>query len=207
LKKIIFIGPPNAGKTSLRKFLFDGVSADKILEKPELPTIGTPYLHYEYVYSYPFETVEVKPEKTPVELFILDTSGQELEKILTTDTRNKVFWKADIILFIFDVSQWEDEARRQYLMDFISFVNDARIELAPESTYHVIGHKYDLYPASIEDMDNVKAAIKNELNDYLFQKTETIFVFDILLTSLIKEYQHESFRTLFDLTTEILSTQ
>ena len=207
MKKIVFIGPPNAGKTSLRKFLFEGVSAEEILEKPESPTIGTPYLHYDYVYSYPFETVGAEPEKIPVELFILDTSGQELERILITSTRDKVFWKADIILFIFDVSEWENETRRQYLMDFISFVNDARNELAPESTYHVIGHKYDLYPASIEDMDNVRAAIKSELDDYVFQKTEKTSDFDILLTSLKEEYRYESFRTLFDLTTDIVSKQ
>lgn len=201
----MFIGPPNVGKTSLRKFLFEGVPADTILEESELPTIGIKYSRYEYVYSYPFEKDGNSPEKIPVELAMLDTSGQELEKILTTNTREKVFSNADIILFIFDVSEWENETRREYLMDFISFVNDARIELAPESTYHVIGHKYDNFPGGIDDMDKVKAAIKNDLDDYVFQKTGKMLGFDIILTSLKKEYRRESFHTLLDLTTDLLS--
>ncbi|HME55056.1 MAG TPA: Rab family GTPase [Candidatus Lokiarchaeia archaeon] len=206
MKKIAFIGPPNAGKTSLRKFLFEGISADTILESPDLPTIGIKYSRYDYVYSYPFEKDGTAPEKIPIELAMLDTSGQELESLLTTSNREKVFSNADVILFIFDVSEWEDEVRREYLMDFILFVNDARIELAPDSTYHVIGHKYDTHSAGFDAMDKVRAAIQSELDEYMFQKTGKMLRLDVYLTSLQKEYRRESFHALLDLTTDLFST-
>ena len=206
MKKIVFVGPPNAGKTSLRKFFFEGVPADTILEEQDLPTIGIKYSRYEYVYSYPVEKEGSTPEKIPIELAMLDTSGQELESLLTTGTREKVFSNADIIFFIFDVTEWADEVRREYLMDFITFVNDARLELSPESTYHVIGHKYDNMPGGINEMEKVRVAIRSALDDYTFQKTGKMLGFNIHLTSLTKEFRRESFHTLLDLTTDVLST-
>ena len=205
MKKIVFIGPPNAGKTSLRKFLFEGVPADTILEQSETPTISVKYYRYNYVYSYPFERDGNPPEKIPIQLSIFDTPGQELEKIVTTTIRNNVFSEADVILFIFDVSEWENEIRREYLMNFMSFVNDVRTELAPDSTYHVIGHKYDMHPAGFDDMGKVRAGIKSELDDYLFQKAGKMLDVDVRLTSLIKEYRQESFHALLDITTNLLS--
>ena len=109
-------------------------------------------------------------------------------------------------MFIFDVTEWEDEIRREYLMDFISLVSDARLELAPNSTYHVIGHKYDRHPAGIGDVEKVRAAIKRDLDDYLFRKTGKMLDINVHLTSLMKEYRRESFHALLDLTTDLLST-
>ena len=206
MKKIVFVGPPNAGKTSLRKFFFEGVPADTILEEPDVPTVSTKYSGYNYVYSYPVEMDGVTPEKIPIEVTVLDTPGQELESLLTTSMRQKVFSNADIIMFIFDVTEWEEEIRRDYLMDFISLVNDARLELAPDSTYHVIGHKYDRHPGGIDDLEKVRAAIKRDLDEYLFRKTGKMLDINVHLTSLMKEYRRESFHALLDLTTDLLST-
>ncbi|HME53196.1 MAG TPA: GTPase domain-containing protein [Candidatus Lokiarchaeia archaeon] len=206
MKKIVFIGPPNAGKTSLRKFFFEGVPADTILERSDAPTISTNYSRYNYVYSYPFEKDGGIPEKIPIEVTLLDTSGQELESLVTTKMRQTLFYKADIVLFIFDVSEWDDEVRREYLMDFISFANDARLEAAPDSTYHVIGHKYDRHPAGIDAIEKVRAAIKNDLTDFIFQKIGKLIYLSAHLTSLMNDYRRESFHTVLDLMMNLFST-
>ena len=43
VKKILLFGPPEAGKTTLRKFIFEGTPPGKLVEEPELPTIGITY--------------------------------------------------------------------------------------------------------------------------------------------------------------------
>ena len=205
MKKIVFLGPPKVGKTSIRKFLFEGLPADTILEEKDIPTIGINYSRYDYVYSYPFEKEGYTPEKIPVELAMLDTSGQELEALLTTNTRTKVFSNADVIMFIFDVSEWEDEARREYLMDFITFANEARLELSPESMFYVIGHKYDILPDGVDEKEKIRLKIRSDLDNYTFQKTGKMLMLDVRVTSLRKEYRRESFHTLLELTTDVLT--
>ncbi|MEX2681296.1 MAG: Rab family GTPase [Candidatus Sigynarchaeota archaeon] len=205
MKKVVLVGPPNSGKTSLRRFFFEGVPADKILSEQEAPTIGVKYNRFNYVYSYPVEKDGVTPEKIPVELALVDTSGQELEKFLTTSAGEQVFKGADIVLFVLDVSEWENEMRREYLMDFICFTNTARLEKAPQSVFHVVGHKYDLVPGGKASLEGTRSRIKNELQDYAFKKTRKFLDFNVHLTSLAKEYRRDTFQDMLDLTTNLLS--
>jgi GTPase SAR1 family protein len=206
VKKIVFFGPASAGKSSLRKFFFEGMPADRILSEPETPTIGVTYNRYNYVYSYPVESGGHVPEKIPIELAIMDTSGQEIERFLTTQAREQVFKGADIVLFIFDVIDWNDDSgRKEYIMDFISFTNSARLELAPQSVFHVVGHKYDKHPAGKAAIEQTRFKIKNDLQDYVFKKTRTFIDFDVHIMSLHKDYRRDAFQELLDLTTGLLS--
>ncbi len=205
MKKVVFIGPPNSGKTSLRRFFFEGVPADKILSEPESPTIGVKFNRFNYVYSYPVEKEGISPEKIPVELAMVDTSGQELEKLLTTSAGDQVFKGADIVLFVLDISDWEKEMRKEYLMDFVCFSNNARLEMAPQSVFHVVGHKYDLAPGGRAGLEGIRSKIKNELQDYAFKKTRKFLDFNVHLTSLQKDYRRDTFQEMLDLTTGLLS--
>jgi GTPase SAR1 family protein len=205
MKKVVFVGPANSGKTSLRRFFFEGVPADKILSEPEAPTVGVKFNRFNYVYSYPVEKEGMSPEKIPVELATVDTSGQELEKFLTTPAGDTVFKGADIVLFIMDISEWENEVRKQYLLDFICFTNNARLEKAPQSVFHVIGHKYDLAVGAKDSLLKIRSKVKNELQDYVFKKTRKFVDFDVHITSLKKEFRRDTFQELLDLTTGLLS--
>ena len=84
IKKIVFVGPPASGKTSIRRFFFEGIPADDILQTSESPTIGVKYNRYNYVCAAPIEKKGKTVEKIPVEVVMLDTSGQELERFITT---------------------------------------------------------------------------------------------------------------------------
>nr|MDO8114791.1 hypothetical protein [Candidatus Sigynarchaeota archaeon] len=79
--------------------------------------------------------------------------------------------------------------------------------LSPKSVFHVIGHKYDKYPAgkTSADMDKIKFKIKNELQDYVFKKNNKFLDFSIFLTSLKQEFRRESFQALLELTTNLLT--
>ena len=90
-------------------------------------------------------------------------------------------------------------------MRFIISANDARLELAPESMFHVIGHKYDILPSGIDEMEKIKSRMRNDLDNYIFQRTGKMLMLDIRVTSLKKEYRSVSFHALLELTTNILS--
>jgi len=189
----------------LRRFFFEGVPADKILSETEAPTIGVKYNRFNYVYSYPVEKEGISPEKIPIELAMVDTSGQELEKFISTPAGDQVFKAADIVLFIMDVSEWENEMRKEYLMDFICFTNTARLQHAPQSVFHVIGHKYDLAPGGKAGLETLRGKIRTDLQDYIFKKTRKFLDINVLITSLRKEYRRDTFQEILDLTTAILS--
>ncbi|MHA1369439.1 MAG: hypothetical protein ACTSRA_07000, partial [Promethearchaeota archaeon] len=63
-KKIIFIGPPGAGKTTLRKIFFEYEFADKLLKHDLEPTYGLESIIVDY------------GEK----IGVFDLAGQENEK-------------------------------------------------------------------------------------------------------------------------------
>ncbi|MFW9973117.1 MAG: hypothetical protein ACFFDF_23240, partial [Candidatus Odinarchaeota archaeon] len=44
-KKILLVGPPNSGKTSIKKVFFDNIDPSSILENPLTPTRGVRYTH------------------------------------------------------------------------------------------------------------------------------------------------------------------
>nr|MDO8119473.1 hypothetical protein [Candidatus Sigynarchaeota archaeon] len=113
-KKILLLGPPAAGKTSLRKFFFEGISAEQLLLQSEPASIGMKYSHYEYIYMYPFEKEGNIPEKTPFNLAVVDTAGQELDKWLG-EQQYQVFVSADVVIFMFELKQWNVPEMREYI--------------------------------------------------------------------------------------------
>jgi GTPase SAR1 family protein len=191
-KKIVLIGPYAAGKTSLRKFFFEQVSAEDVLKDPGMPTKAFRYHRYDYYYSRPFEKPGEIPERIPTSLSVVDTSGQEIEKwyILLKD---KIFPRTDIVLFVFDVSEWDDEIKGEYIKDLISFVDDAREELAPGSMFHVIAHKFDKIGKDGSLKEEWARKVKSELERYLELKRGEVTRVEVIVTSLHEAFKSESF--------------
>ncbi|MFX1594138.1 MAG: Rab family GTPase, partial [Promethearchaeota archaeon] len=70
-KKIIFVGPPGAGKTTLRKIFFEGESSTKLLEYALEPTYGE-------------ESLILRLPGLNQNVGIFDLAGQENERWLDT---------------------------------------------------------------------------------------------------------------------------
>jgi GTPase SAR1 family protein len=204
--KILFMGPPEAGKTTLRRFLFEGVPAADLLEKPETPTIGLKYNAYAYVSSKRADKKEKtkKGEVIPISLSVVDSAGQNLDEWLN-ERKDRVFPGADIIFFIFDVSEWLDDSKKQHLCDLIMRIYNGRVELAPESSLFIVGHKFDKIPEGKTYRESMAKRIKHELNEYIFDKMLRYLDFNIYLTSIQEEFADETFLTLINLTTDLLS--
>lgn len=200
ITKVLFLGPPESGKTSLRKFLFEGVPASKLLEESELPTVGLKFNSYSYVQTLPGQ----KGEKVPVSLSVADSAGQNLDEWLT-DRKDRVFPGTDLVFFIFDVSDWLDESKKSFIEDTIMRIYHARLELAPDASFYIIGHKFDKVPEGRTYREQMAKRIKRELNDFVFDKMMKFLDFTIYITSLHSEYEQDTFVTLLNLTTDLLS--
>ncbi|MHA1368858.1 MAG: hypothetical protein ACTSRA_03945 [Promethearchaeota archaeon] len=203
IKKCIFIGPPEAGKTSLRRFFFEGIPAEDLINKSEKPTIGLKYFNYEYLYSLPAsKKTNHQPEKIPIALTIVDSAGQSLTDWLD-DKKERVFPGADIIFYVFDVSDWLDKNKKAVVQDNIMQIYERRLELAPESYFYIIAHKFDKIPQGKPFRNQMKRRIKQEMNEYVFDKMTKYLDFDIYITSLYEEYATDTFITLVNLLTDL----
>ncbi len=201
VKKIAFIGPPAAGKTTLRRFFFEGIPADLLMKRQEPPSIGLKHDVFEYLFMYPAETKKPSPAKIPFKLALVDTSGQEMEKWVTTQ-RKEVFPGTDIIFFIFDASEWADPAHRQIICDYIWFVLKTRNELAPSALFFILAHKYDKIAGRKSDIDADRRDIAEGIKDYIFKKKELVVDLHVAVTSLHKKYRSHTFTTLLNLMTD-----
>ncbi len=203
VKKIAFIGPPAAGKTTLRRFFFEGIPADLLIKRQEPPTIGLKHEVFEYIFMYPAETKTKRPspEKVPFKLALVDTSGQEIEKWVTTQ-RKEVFSGTDLVFFILDLSEWADPVRRQYICDYIWFVLKTRNELAPSALFYILAHKYDKIAGRKGDIDATRREVAEGIKDYMFKKKELVIDLHVDVTSLHKKYRNHTFSTMLDLMTD-----
>jgi GTPase SAR1 family protein len=204
VKKIVFLGPAAAGKTTLRRFFFEGIPSDLLMKRQEPPSIGLKFATYDYLFMYPAEIRKTLREQVPFKLALVDTSGQEMEKWVTTQ-RREVFSGADIILFIFDVSEWADPVKKQFIFDYIWFVFKTRNEIAPSSLFFIIAHKYDKIARNRDNVIDVQRKITEDIKDYLFQKKELILDLTVAVTSLHKNYRNHTFSTLLNFMTNSLN--
>ena len=80
-KKIIFVGPSGAGKTTLRKLFFEGENSTKLLEYALEPTYGE-------------ESLILRLPGIKEDIGIFDLAGQENERWLST-AENSIFMEQD----------------------------------------------------------------------------------------------------------------
>nr|MDO8111966.1 hypothetical protein [Candidatus Sigynarchaeota archaeon] len=203
VKKIVFLGPAGAGKTTIRRFFFEGIPADMLLKRQEPPSIGLKHDTFDYLFLYPVENNGKSPEKVPFKLALLDTSGQELEKWITTQ-RKEVFSGADIIFFIFDSSDWNDPVKKQFVCDHVWFVFNTRNQIAPEALLYILAHKFDKVASKKNDMETMRRKITEDLKDYMFKKKDVVIDFNVTITSMDKKYRRHTFSSMLNLTTDSL---
>ncbi|UYP44546.1 hypothetical protein NEF87_000831 [Candidatus Lokiarchaeum ossiferum] len=174
-RKLLFIGFPSAGKTCIKKAFFDGVDPSILLGQaaPE-PTRGLAH----FVYSW-----------LDAEVGIVDSSGQEFESYVSPQNsfeRMIAFEESDIVIYIFDVKNWEEE-REKVLGNLDSIIN-AKNSTAANATIYAFCHKIDLLAGTNQEKAKQFLEIKQILdNDY---GIKTIF------TSIQPELIHTLFRSM-----------
>ncbi len=126
-RKVILIGPPEGGKTTLRKIFFEGENSTRILEYGLEPTRG-------------HETILLDLRK---KIGLFDLGGQENQRWFETEEIS-IFYEAKIIIVVFDIS-WS----LNYIVDFINKILRIREEITSLSTIIILLHKIDLVDQEI----------------------------------------------------------
>ena len=169
-KKVIFVGPSGAGKTTLRKIFFEGENSSKLLEYALEPTFGE-------------ESLILRLPKLNEDVGIFDLAGQENDRWLETEERS-IFNNTRVILVIIDVT-----ASLDFILDFIKKVLEVRSLATPDSFIYVLLHKIDL--VSQKKIRDIKAGIKSA-----YSKVKSI---KFLFTSLKKQYITQTFSYFIDI--------
>ncbi len=163
-KKIIFIGPSGAGKTTIRKMFFEGENSKKLLEYALEPTYGE-------------ESLILRLPGINENIGIFDLAGQENHRWLETD-ENSIFVDSKLILVVIDIS-----SDFGLISEFIRKIVDIRDQLSPNSMIYVLLHKIDL----IDDKKFKEVKTNTILT---FSDTK---LFKIKFTSLKKKYLVHTF--------------
>jgi len=121
-KKIIFVGPPETGKTTLRKIFFEGENASSLLQNALKPTRGKESI-----------IIELKDS-----IGVFDLGGQDNELWFTTD-KKEIFFDTRIIIAVVDVN-----ASFQEILNFFKRVIGVRNTLTPSTFIYFLVHKIDL---------------------------------------------------------------
>lgn len=202
--KILLFGPPAAGKTTLRKFFFDGVNPSELLKKKELPTIGLNYQRYGYVYKYPIHQEHIQPEKHPFQLVVVDSAGQEIQTWLKKKDEN-VFSALDMLLFVFDISQWNDPDQGSSIRVLFKNTFTSASKHSPGLLIYILGHKIDKVAGSGEYKEKLRNKIEKEISHIILDASGKLKDFEVYLTSIMDPYKNETFSTLFLLLTRLIS--
>ncbi len=163
-KKIVFVGPSGAGKTTLRKLFFEGENSTKLLEYALEPTYGE-------------ESLILRLPGIKEDIGIFDLAGQENERWLSTD-ENSIFYGTKVIIVVIDISSSLED-----ILNFINRIIEIRNELTPETLIYVLLHKIDLVRE--KRIRDINAGINNAF------RSEKLIKF--LFTSLKKKYFTQTF--------------
>ncbi len=141
-KKVVFIGPSGAGKTTLRKIFFEGENSTKLLEYALEPTFGE-------------ESLILRLPGINEDIGIFDLAGQENERWLNSSD-NSIFYETKILIVVIDSTASSDNN-----IDFIRKVIDVRNKLTPKTRIFLLIHKIDLI--SQKKIRDVNSAISTIL--------------------------------------------
>ncbi|MHA1793426.1 MAG: hypothetical protein ACTSVI_12320 [Promethearchaeota archaeon] len=141
MEKLIFVGPPGVGKTTLRKVFFEFESAEELLEFALDPTYG-------------IESIVLNFGQ---KIGVFDLSGQENDKWLDTEEK-EVFYGSTYILCVVDVNMSSSE-----MVQFANKVCDLRREICPDSMIYFLVHKIDLI--SRDELKNLKERLVHDLDE------------------------------------------
>ena len=165
-KKVLFIGPPGTGKTTIKNVFFEMVSPLKLLKNTLDPTRGI----NSSIYSF-FE----------LDLGVFDLAGQENDDWFSKE-RN-IFNHTNLIICVLDINRYLGE-NIEFISDVIGIQNDLKLS---NCSIAILLHKIDLIePLYLQQ--KLKA-----INDYLINEKRQDLSFQIYPTSITKKYFLETY--------------
>ena len=179
-KKIIFVGPPGVGKTTLRKIFFEYESAEQLMKYALDPTYGA-------------ESIVLNLGQ---KVGIFDLAGQENEKWLNSN-ESEIFINTTYIITVVEVSSSIDS-----ILNFINRVVKVRETFCPQALILLLVHKIDLIDESmlkdtkaklsvvLRDIKKIKIEYTS-INKAYFLKTLVVFK-NIIKASLDEEIPMEN---------------
>jgi len=146
-RKLVFVGPPGAGKTTLRKIFFEGEHSSHLLKYSLKPTHG-------------LESIILNLNE---DIGIFDLAGQENEKWLEGKGK-KVFYDAENIIIVV-----EAKASIEDIYNFTMRIIKIREESSGFTYITLLVHKIDL-------LDKEELVIKRKKINKLFKRKSNLSV-------------------------------
>lgn len=166
IKKIIFVGPPDTGKTTIKSVFFEMANPLKLLKNSLDPTRGV----HSSVYSL-FD----------LELGVFDLAGQENENWFKKE--RDVFNHTNLIICVLDINRYLKE-NFAFIDDLIEIYNELKLSFC---SLVILLHKIDL-------MEPLYVQHKHKaFDEYIKNEKKCDFRVQIYPTSITKKYFLETY--------------
>lgn len=165
-KKIILIGPPAAGKTTIKKCFFETANPLSLLNTSLEPTVGFKINLYNILQS---------------EIGVFDLAGQENEKWFGSES--SIFSNTDIIILVFDVNYPLNK-----ITVFIDKVIITRMKECKNASIYCLLHKID----SVSKISSYKTS--RMISEYMNNKYPKEYHVKIFQTSITRKFFLQTFQ-------------
>jgi GTPase SAR1 family protein len=150
-RRILFIGPPASGKSTLRTVFFEESDPQDVLVNPLEPTRGIENFVYNWL---------------DIDVGIADSSGQEIEKWFGLESLY-AFGELDAVIFVFDLSRYDSD--KDFInADIAETIFTKRAHSGDNAKIYIFCHKKDLIAENARN--KIFNRVKGEIREYLMQK-------------------------------------
>ncbi len=173
-RKLLLVGRPAVGKTTIRKIIFEGINPKELINNPLEPTRGVETKIYNWM---------------DLELGLFDISGQELNMIFNEEEEKiNSFINTDAFIYVLEYPKWKSNSK-EYIDD-INRLCDLIERNNLKSRVIILLHKIDLYQQDKEKI-NIQKISKKFISSTCFSITPEVYVTSIMVNYVL--YLYKSF--------------